>query len=66
MRLLSLEAKKRSLLSKELLEKIRGIVNKEDYDRFLYLTSKVNYKELKELLDCIIKLRCVQKNCDEL
>ena len=60
-----LEAKKRALLNKELLEKIKGIVTNEEYERFIYLTSKVKYQELKEILDWIIKMRCVQKNCDE-
>ena len=64
--IVSLEAKKKALLTRELLDKVRVIVNPQEYDRFLYLTSRVHYAELKELLDFIVKLRCVQKNTDEL
>ena len=62
----SLEAKKKALLTKELLDKVRAIVSPEEYSRFLYLTSRVHYAELKELLDFIVKLRCVLKNTEEL
>ena len=61
--ILSLEAKKKAILTSEILDKIRKVLSKKEYETFLILAKKVTYKELEEIFESIYKKRCVQKKC---
>lgn len=61
--LLSLEAKKKAFLTKELIEKIRNILSKKEYNLFINAINKITYDELETLFYDIYKKKCVQKVC---
>ena len=61
--LLSLEAKKKAFLTKELIGKIRNILSKKEYNLFINAINKITYDELETLFYDIYKKKCVQKVC---
>lgn len=61
----TLEAKKRMFLTKEILERLKKVMNTTEYERFLKLCKSVSYEELQEIFNYIYQSRCVQKVCSD-
>lgn len=59
--IINLEAKKRLLLTNEMLNKIKKVLTNNEYKRFIKLAEMVTYVELKTLFDDIYKNKCIQK-----
>lgn len=59
--LITLEAKKKLLLTSELIEMIKKHLSKKEFEDFVRITEKIDYNKLKELLISIYKNKCVQK-----
>ena len=62
--LISLEAKKKLLLTSELVELIKNNLNEKDFEKFMKHAKNINYNKLKELIFSIYIKKCVQKKID--